>query len=402
MTELPGRTVQVVGIGADGWSGLPSSSRDVLRSVQVIVGGPRQLALLDPSLTAERRPLPSPLLPGLGDLVHGDLVRGDRSLAVLASGDPMFFGVGSTLLRLGVPVCVHPAPSSVSLAAARLGWPVEDVEVVSVVGRPLELLHPAVQPGRRVFVLVGSASGGDDVRGLLAARGYGDSAVTVLARLGGPDEVVTSEAGAHDPLAIVAIECVAGDGVPALPRVPGLPDDAFAHDAGQLTKRELRALALALLVPVPGQLLWDVGAGSGSVGIEWLRVHPAARAVAVEPRPDRRERIVANAAALGVPGLRVVAGSAPDALTGLPTPDAIFVGGGVSTPGVLDACVDALRPGGRIVAHGVTIETETVLTQWHARAGGSLTRVAISRAAPLGDFTTWRPALPVTQWAWTK
>lgn len=390
MIESP---VHVVGIGADGWGGLAAASREVLRSVEVVVGGPRQLALLDPSVAGERRPLPSPLLPALGDLV-----RTDRPLAVLASGDPMFFGIGSTLLRLGVPVRVYPAPSSVSLAAARLGWPVEDVEVVSAVGRPLALLHPAVQPGRRVLVLVGSTSGGDDVRALLAARGYAASTVTVLTRLGGPDEAITTEPGPHDALAIVAVECAGG---PSLPRTPGLPDDAFAHDAGQLTKRELRAIALAQLVPVPGQLLWDVGAGSGSVGIEWLRVHPAARAIAIEPRPDRRERIEANALALGVPGLRVVAGSAPAALDGLPAPDAVFVGGGASAPGVLEACVAALRPGGRLVAHGVTLETEAVLAQWHARAGGTLTRIAIHRAEPLGGFTTWRPARPVTQWAWT-
>ena len=394
---MPQNAVDVVGLGADGWPGLPDAAREVLRAAEVVVGGPRQLALLDASVAAERQPLPTPLLPALGEVV-----RTDRRVAVLASGDPMWFGIGGTLVRLGVPVRVHPAPSSMSLAAARLGWPLEDVEVVSAVGRPLELVHPAVQPGRRVLVLVATPTAGDELRALLAERGYGSSAVTVLQRLGAADECLTRDAGPHDPLAVVAIECAADPDTRPLPRTPGLPDDAFAHDAGQITKREVRALALAALAPVPGQLLWDVGAGSGSVGIEWMRTSPACRAIAVEPRPDRRANVVANARALGVPGLQVVDGTAPAALAGLPQPDAVFVGGGVSTPGVLEACVDALAPGGRLVANGVTVETETVLAQWHARAGGSLVRLSIQRAAPVGGFTGWRPAMPITQWAWVK
>jgi precorrin-6Y C5,15-methyltransferase (decarboxylating) len=314
----------------------------------------------------------------------------------------MFFGIGGTLTRLGVPIRVHPAPSSVSLAAARLGWPLEEVDVVSTVGRRLELVIPALQPGRRVLVLVAAPDAGDALRRLLAEAGYGGSHVTVLEQLGGPDERCSTEPGPHDPLAVIAVECVADPGTVPLPRVPGLPDDVFDRDAGQLTKREVRALVLAALVPVPGQLLWDVGAGSGSVGIEWMRTHPSCRAIAVEPRADRRERIAANRAALGVPGLQIVPRPAPEALTDLPAPDAVFVGGGVSVPGVLDACVDALPAGGRLVANGVTVETETVLARWHAKVGGSLTRIAIQRAAPVGSFTGWRPAMPVTQWAWIK
>jgi precorrin-6Y C5,15-methyltransferase (decarboxylating) len=388
--------IDVVGIGAGGWPDLPTAARAVLQAAEIVLGGPRQLDLLDESVTAERRPLPSPLLPALADAVDTD-----RRLAVLASGDPMFFGIGSTLIRLEVPVRVHPAPSAVSLAAARLGWPLEDVDVVSVVGRPLELVHPAVQPGRRLLVLVGTRDGGDAVRALLISRGFAASAVTVLERLGGRDERITTTAGQHDPLAIVGIECIADPGTTPLPRTPGLPEDAFDTD-GQITKREVRALVLAALVPVPGQLLWDVGAGSGSVGIEWMRVHPASRAIAIEPRADRRTRIAANASALGVPGLQIVAGSAPDALAGLPVPDAVFVGGAVSAPGVLDACVAALAPGGRLVANAVTVESETVLAHAHTEVGGTLTRLAIQRAAPVGGFTGWRPALPVTQWAWVK
>jgi precorrin-6Y C5,15-methyltransferase (decarboxylating) len=323
---------------------------------------------------------------------------------VLASGDPMFYGIGSTLVRLlgAERVSVLPHPSSVSLAAARLGWPLDDVDVVSLVGRPLELLHPALQPGRRVLALTAETSAAAAIRALLGARGFGGSPVTVLADLGGPAEAVGPAVGQpHSRLAIIAIECRLDPEAAPLPRSPGLPDDAFEED-GQITKREIRALALAALAPVPGQLLWDVGAGSGSIGIEWMRTHPASRAIAVEARADRRDRIIRNAAALGAPGLVVVAGAAPEALAGLPRPDAVFIGGGVTVEGVVAACWDALNAGGRLVANAVTIEGELALAGWHGRLGGSLTRIAVERAGPLGGFTTWRPALPVVQWSVRK
>ncbi len=286
-----------------------------------------------------------------------------------------------------------------SLAAARLGWPVDDVDVVSLVGRPLSLLQPALQPGRRVLALTASTSAAGEIRALLDARGFGGSPVTVLADLGGPAEAVGPADGRpHSALAIVAIDCRLDPGAALLPRSPGLPDDAFEQD-GQITKREIRALALAALAPVPGQLLWDVGAGSGSIGIEWMRTHPASRAIAVEPRADRRDRIVRNAAALGVPGLVVVAGAAPDALAGLPQPDAVFIGGGVTVEGVVSACWDALDAGGRLVANAVTIEGELALAGWQRELGGSLTRIAVERAGGLGRVTAWRPALPVVPWS---
>jgi len=211
---------------------------------------------------------------------------------------------------------------------------------------------------------------------------------------------VISEADV-DPLNTIAIEVVAEPGARVIPHAAGLPDALFEHD-GQITKREIRALALAALAPVPGQLLWDVGAGSGSVGIEWMRVHPASRAIAVEPRADRRERIARNAAALGVPGLVVVPGAAPDALSGLPQPDAVFIGGGVTAGGVVAACWDALPAGGRLVANAVTIEGQAALADWRHRLGGTLTRLGVERADALGTFTTWRPALPVVQWSVLK
>jgi precorrin-6Y C5,15-methyltransferase (decarboxylating) len=396
--------IVVVGIGVDGWSGLADPSRTALREADVIVGGSRHLELLPADIRGERRQWPSPLLPALPDIL--DEHRG-RRLVVLASGDPMFYGIGSTLSRLGgVAFTALPHSSSVSLACARLGWAVEDVEVVSLVGRPLETLHPAIQPGRRVLVLLSEAGAARGVAGLLTARGYGASELTVLTQLGGSSEQIARATAAawdaeHDPLGVLGIECRADAGVVPLPRLSALPDEAFETD-GQLTKRELRAMALAGLAPVPGELLWDVGAGSGSIGIEWMRAHPANRGIAIEPRDDRRAIIANNAAQLGVPGLEIVAGSAPDALATLAAPDAVFVGGGVSVDGVIDACVAALRPGGRLIAHGVTVETESVLAAWHAKLGGTLARVSIQRAEPLGSFTTWRPALPVTQWSYLR
>jgi precorrin-6B C5,15-methyltransferase / cobalt-precorrin-6B C5,C15-methyltransferase len=398
---VPSQIVTVVGVGADGWPGLSPLSRAAIEHADVIAGGSRQLALVPGDVIAERVPLPSPLLPGLPGLVSG---HAGSALVMLASGDPMFYGIGTTLVRLlgASRVRVLPHPSSVSLAAARLGWPLEDVDVVSLVGRPRELLHPVLQPGRRVLALAAGPSAAADVRALLAARGFGASPVTVLADLGGRDEVIRPADGQpHSRLAILAIECRPGPGTRLLPRTPGLPDDAFDHD-GQITKREVRALALAALAPVPGQLLWDVGAGSGSVGIEWMRVHPASRAIAVEPRAERRERIARNASALGVPGLAVIAGEAPAALAGLPAPDAVFIGGGVTADGVVAACWAALADGGRLVANAVTIEGERVLADWRERLGGTLTRLSVERAGQLGGFTAWRPALPVTQWAAAK
>jgi precorrin-6Y C5,15-methyltransferase (decarboxylating) len=396
----------VVGIGADGWAGLSERARAAVLDASVVLGGKRQLDMLDRAVSAEKVAWPSPLLPALPGLLE---TYGGTRLVVLASGDPLFFGIGGTLVeRLGAEnVQVLPVPSSLSLACARLGWPVQDVEVISAVGRPLAALHPAVQSGRRLLVLAATSGAATAVCELLVERGYGASGVTVLERLGGPDERIvagTAETwveSAHHPLMVVAVECRLSPGGTPIPRSPGLPDAVFDHD-GQITKWEVRAVTLAALMPTPGQLLWDVGAGSGSVGIEWMRTHPNCRTIAVEPREDRRLRITRNAEALGVPALRVVEGTAPDALEGLPAPDAVFIGGGVSAPGVVEACLAALVEGGRLVANAVTVESEVTLAAWHARAGGTLTRVSIQRAAPIGDFTGWRPAMPVTQWSYRK
>jgi precorrin-6Y C5,15-methyltransferase (decarboxylating) len=303
-------------------------------------------------------------------------------------------------------VRVLPAPSSVSLACARLGWAVEETEVVTLVGRPVELLHPHVQPGRRLLVLGSDGGTPAQVAALLAARGYGQSSVTVLGGLGGPDEEVRTGTAATwsqpaPALVVTAVECRADRGTVPLPTTPGLPDGAYESD-GQLTRSEVRAVTLSRLAAVPGQLLWDVGAGSGSIGIEWMRAHPTCRAVAVEASAERAERIARNAARLGVPYLRVVHGHAPDVLPRLGAPDAVFVGGGLTTPLLVDACWDALPPGGRLVANAVTVESEAVLAQWHARVGGELVRVGVQRAEPVGSFTGWKPAMPVTIWSVTR
>jgi precorrin-6B C5,15-methyltransferase / cobalt-precorrin-6B C5,C15-methyltransferase len=392
--------VTVVGIGADGWAGLAEPGRAAVRGAEVVLGGPRQLALVAGHTDAEARAWPSPLLPALPALFAG--LRG-RRVCALASGDPMHYGLGATLARVLGPVEVLTHPSSIALACARMGWAAESVEVVSAVGRPLAAVRRVLAPGARVLVLSEGADTPGELAALLADDGWGDSALTVLEQLGGPAERRldgTARDWAHppgDPLNLVALTC---DG-PGRALTPGLPDDAFDHD-GQLTKREVRAVTLALLGPRRGELLWDVGAGNGSIALEWLRAHPTCRAVAVEPDPTRAARIAANADALGVPGVRVVEGRAPEALDGLPAPDAIFIGGGVTADDVLPRCWDALPAGGRLVANAVTVESEGVLGAARARLGGELTRLSVARAAPVGGFTGWRPAMPVTIWSVAK
>ncbi|MFD3696366.1 precorrin-6y C5,15-methyltransferase (decarboxylating) subunit CbiE [Streptomyces sp. NPDC058646] len=401
--------VTVVGLGADGWAGLTAAARSALTSAEVLIGGPRQLALLPPAECAgERVAWPSPLRPAVAGLTAR---HAGRRIAVLASGDPMFYGIGRALAEELGPgaLRVHPHPSSVSYACARLGWPVEDTEVVTVVGRPVARLAAALYEGRRVLVLSAGAGSPAEIAALLRERGFGPSRMRVLEQLGSEREDAyegRADAWDHapgDPLNVVAVDC-RRDPAAATPRLgatPGLPDTAYEHD-GQLTKRRVRAATLCALAPAPGELLWDIGGGSGSIGIEWMRTHPSCRAVAVERVPERAARITRNAAALGVPGLRVVTGAAPDALAGLPAPDAVFVGGGLTAPGLLDAVWDVLAPGGRLVVNAVTLESEAVLTDRYRRHGGELVKLSVAQAVPVGGFTGWRQAMPVTQWSVTK
>jgi len=373
----------VVGIGADGWAGLSEPAQAIVLGSDVVIGAPRQLAYLPEGV--ETREWPSPLLPGLDALLAE--YEGLRA-CVLASGDPFLSGVGTTLVAHGYEVEALPALSSVTLARARLGWSAEETEVVTIVGRSSARVARVLAPRRRVLVLGADAPA---LRSLLTVRGYGESELIALENLGGPDERITDGwDGEPGPLTVFALDCVG----PALPLI-GVPDDVYAHD-GQLTKRDLRVSALARLAPSPGELLWDVGAGAGSVGIEWSRLHGLNRAIAIERDPERAERISRNAVDLGVPELEVVTGEAPDSLSALPVPDAVFIGGGVTAPGVLDAC---LATGARIVAHGVTLESEQVLARAYEQHGGELLRIGVEHAAPLGGFTGWTPARTVTQWS---
>ncbi len=393
-------TVTVVGVGADGWTGLGEPARAAVQAADLLVGSERQLALV-PESAAERRAWPSPLSGLVDELAATD----DRVVCVLASGDPMLHGVGATLARRLGPdrLRVIPHASAHALACARLGWPAAEVELISAVARPAEVIAPALQPGRRLLAYVSDSGGAAAVARVACERGYGPSRLVVLEELGGSAERIEESTAAQwgaraaAPLHLVALEVRAEPGAPLLGRTPGLPDEAYEHD-GQITKREVRALTLAALVPVPGQLLWDIGAGSGSIAIEWLRAAPGACAIAIERDAQRVARINRNALALGVPALEVVGGTAPAALMGLPAPDAVFIGGGLTADGLLERCSAALRPGGRLVANAVTVEGEGVLARAHAERGGRLLRLSIAHAEPLGGFTGWRPAMPVTQW----
>ncbi|MER7107075.1 precorrin-6y C5,15-methyltransferase (decarboxylating) subunit CbiE [Streptomyces sp. NPDC000229] len=396
----------VVGIGADGWAGLPDSSRAALRAADVVIGGDRQLALLPEECEAERVAWPSPLRPAVPTLLAAHT---GRRIAVLASGDPMFYGIGRALAETAGPERLHvlPHPSSVSYACARLGWPLEDTETVTLVGRPLASLAAALHDGRRLLVLSAGAATPGEVAALLRDRGFGPSRLTVLEQLGSDREnhlTGTADDWPHppgDPLNVIAVTCVRSTDALRLGAVPGLPDAAYEND-GQLTKRHVRAATLAALAPAPGELLWDIGGGSGSIGIEWMRTHRTCRAIAVERSPERAERITRNAAALGVPALKVVTAAAPAGLAELDRPDAVFIGGGLTAPGLLDACWDALPAGGRLVANTVTLESEALLADRYRRHGGELVRLAVAHAVPVGGFTGWRQAMPVTQWSVTK
>jgi precorrin-6B C5,15-methyltransferase / cobalt-precorrin-6B C5,C15-methyltransferase len=400
------RWLSIVGIGEDGAEGLSPAARSLVGAADIVFGGRRHLALAAPLIRGASRPWPSPFDGGADEV----LAHRGRQVCVLASGDPFHYGVGAVLVRkiAAREMNVVPAPSAFSLAAARLGWSMPQTVLLSLHGRPLDLVRPHLQPGARILALTSDGEEVSALAKLLAENGFGESLLTVLEALGGPRERIratmaaTFALAAIDALNTVAIEVSAEPDARVLPRACGLADDLFEHD-GQITKREIRAVTLSSLAPRRGELLWDTGSGSGSVAIEWLLTDPAfMRAVAVERRADRAARISRNAAAFGVPGLEVVEGVAPTALSGLATPDAIFVGGGASDAGVLDAATRSLRPGGRLVVNAVTLETESLLLARHAALGGELIRIAIARPNALGKTTAWRPALPVTQWVWTK
>lgn len=397
--------LSIVGIGEDGLAGLGEPAKAAIAAAEIVFGGARHLELATPVITGERQPWLSPF----ADAIAAVLMHKGRRVCVLASGDPFHFGVGATLTRHvdASQMAVYPHPSSFSLAAARLGWPLQDVLSLSLHGRPLDLIRPHLHPGARILALTSDENGPTQLAALLSEAGFGISIVTVLEALGGGDETVRSQVAMNfditgiNPLNICAISVVALPGARVLPLTPGLDDALFEHD-GQMTKREVRALTLSALAPRRGETLWDIGAGSGSIGIEWMLADPSLRAIAIEVDPERAARIGRNASAFGVPDLKIAVGTAPAALAELAPPHAIFIGGGGSDPGVLDAAIAALRPGGRLVANAVTLELEALLLAHHTRLGGSLTRIAVARADAVGSMTGWRPSMPVTQWVWSK
>ena len=394
----------IIGIGDDGVAGLSAAARALIDGAELIVGGARHLALV-PQGNETRHSWDTPL----ADTIARIAAWRGRRVAVLASGDPMCYGIGVTLARSfdRAEMTILPQPGAFSLAAARLVWPLAECETISLHGRKLEHLVLHLAPGQRILAL--SEDGGTPARiaALLRESGWGPSEITVLEHIGGARENRVSATAAAwgdrhcADLNTMAILCHPGPDARPMSRAAGLPDEVFLND-GQLTKREVRAATIAALAPLPGQLLWDVGAGCGAVAIEWLRAARGSRAIAIERAGARCAFIARNAAVLGVPDLRVVAGAAPAALADLPQPNAAFLGGGIGTEGLLDRLWEALAPGGRLVANAVTVPGEAQLLAWQARRGGMLTRLAIARAAPLGEQLGWRPLMPVTQLAATK
>jgi precorrin-6Y C5,15-methyltransferase (decarboxylating) len=401
----PAPWLTIVGIGEDGLAGLGDAAKTAIANAEVIFGGTRHLELAGPALRGTAQSWLSPFERS----VEAVLAARGRAVVVLASGDPFFHGVGVTLSRriARAEMRVLPASSAFSLAASRMGWALQETICLSLHGRPLDLLRPHLHPASRILALTSDSDGPSAIAALLKETGFGASMLTVLEALGGERERVSSHRADGfalldaDMLNVCAIEVRAESGARILALTPGLEDALFEHD-GQITKREVRAMTLSALSPRRAELLWDIGAGSGSIGIEWMLADPSLRALAIEGNGARAAGIRRNAGRFGVPGLGVVEGTAPEALAGLPSPDAIFIGGGGSEPGVMDAALAALKPGGRLVANAVTTEMEAVLLAHHARLGGTLIRIDIARASPVGRMTGWRPAMPVTQWSWVK
>lgn len=398
---LEARWLAIIGIGEDGLAGLTEAAKARIATADLVVGGARHLMLARDAIRGKTLAWPKPIADAYPEILRH---RG-RQVVVLATGDPFFYGIGKPLADL-VPadeILCLPQPSAFSLAAARLGWALQDTALVTLHGRPLGTIIRYLQPGARILALSWDGETPGRLAGLLSERGLGAARVTVLEALGGPRERVRSAAAAEfaltgiDSLNTIAVVVPpdASSGMFCL--ASGLSDALFDHD-GQLTKREVRAVTLSSLAPQAGELLWDVGLGAGSIAIEWLLRHPAMRAIGIEQRDDRAERAARNAAALGAPDLRIVIGSAPEAFAGLPQPDAIFVGGGLGEEGVFEAAWPALKPGGRLVANAVSLKSEQRIMALFEVYGGDLLRLDVARVAPIGRETGWTPAKPVTHW----
>ncbi|MFV0623328.1 precorrin-6y C5,15-methyltransferase (decarboxylating) subunit CbiE [Sphingomonas sp. ac-8] len=401
MAEVAGPWLTIVGIGEDGPAGLSAASRDALDRAERVFGASRHLSLL-PDLRDRAVVWPVPFDAGLPLL----LAERGRPVVMLASGDPFWFGAGSVLTRHLAPAewVAHPVPGSFALAAARLGWPLEETACLGLHAAPLSRLRSVLASGRQALVLLRDGAAVRDVAQYLDEHGFGASTMSVLEALGGPRERIRSTLACDFALTDVAHPVavgidIAGEGA-VLPAASGLPNEWFEHD-GQITKRPVRALTLSALAPRPGELLWDIGAGSGSIGIEWLLTHPSTRAIGFEADPARAARARANASALGVDRLNVIEGTAPAILAEQPLPDAVFVGGGLSAA-LLDTLWATLRPGTRLVANAVTLESEALLAERHAAHGGSLLRIELAEAAPLGRRRGWQASYPVVQWSVTR
>ena len=392
--------LSIIGVDLSGWEGVSPGARAVIADADLIVGGARHLDMV-PANAAERLQWKSPLSETVSLI---EAARG-QNVVVIATGDPLDYGIGVTLLRHfpASEVMVVPALGAFTLATARMGWPRQGVECITLHGRPLERLRRCLFPGARILALSHDGETPAKVARMLATSGWGESHITALTDMGGDTERRVAEIAANwteqdvGALNTLAITCIAGPDARPLRRTPGLPDDAFLHD-GKLTKRVVRASTLAKLAPFPGDLLWDIGAGSGAIAIEWLRAVERAQAIAIEPIAARALRIEENARALGVPELRLLTDKAPTCLEGLDSPDAVFVGGGLSEDGLLAAAWTALKPRGRIVANAVTLEGEQVLNMAHRTYGGALERISVEQAVPVGQFHGWRPSMTVTQW----
>lgn len=438
--------LHIVGVGEGGVGDLPASTRLLVSFAETVIGPARFLADLDPIIASHPHPeLANPDLvqkrnleavaralleqvdddmpmddvgdsrtliewqPPLENMISQVLALRHRPTVVLATGDPVWFGIGATLASEleADEFVIHSHASAFQLAAARLHWPLQHVAAISLHARPAEAIHPHILPGNRILALTADATTAHHVAEMLVARGYGQSVMTALENLGGPDERITDataeafDAGSIGDFYVLGVDCVADLSAPLLPPVAGLPDAAFVSD-GQLTKRDARAATISRLAPFPGALLWDVGAGCGSVAIEWMRAARDARAIAFERRGERRQMIAANAAALGAPALRIEDGEAPASFAGMPAPDAVFLGGGIADEALFEACWAALKPGGILVANAVTLDGEAALFARQARLGGELVRIDVAQLDALGGQRVLRPRLPLTQWAVTR
>lgn len=399
MTDDPWLTI--VGIGEDGLDGLSLASRKALQGAKVVIGAERHLQVMG-ELEADCQTWPIPFSDGIEKLLA---LRG-RKVVMLASGDPFWYGAGSVITQHleAHEWCALPAPSVFSQAAARLGWALQSTVCMGLHAAPLTRLRPHFAAGTRAIVLGRDGAAVASLAKYLVAEEFAATTMHVMEALGGPRERVRKvTADAFDFADIIHPVTVglefAGAGVP-LPNVNGRPDGLFDHD-GQITKRPVRALTLSMLAPTPGEHLWDIGAGSGSISIEWLLSHPTCSAVAIESDPVRATRASANAERLGADRLRIVQGTAPAALIDLECPDAVFIGGGLSDA-LLDELWKKLDPGCRIVANAVTLETEAIVTSWHARAGGMLQRIQLAEARSIGTKRGWQSSYPIVQWSVTR